>query len=235
MKTSDWKFNKEVSENFDQHVRYHIPFYDVIHDMVENLSVWFAQSNSCVYDLGCSRGELLFKIYEKNKHKDGIHYTGIDNSIHMIDIAKDFRAKNYKEESQIFSFVDDEIESCPIAINSASFITSILTLQFIPINERQELLNDLYNSLTPNGAFVLFEKVWADNAISQDIFGQIYHDAKSAGGVKDKEILDKQRSIRGILMPLSLEDNISMLKQAGFKKIDVCFCWCNFVGILAVK
>ena len=51
----------------------------------------------------------------------------------------------------------------------------------------------------------------------------------------DSEILDKNTSIRGIMKPLTLKENIDILEHIGFKKIDIFFKKMNFVGIIAIK
>ena len=67
-----------------------------------------------------------------------------------------------------------------------------------------------------------------------DIYNDIYYDFKREN-IKDEEILDKNISLRGIMKPLTLEENISNLKEVGFSKIDVFMKYNNFVGIITIK
>ena len=61
---TDWKFNKNVSNNFDKHVRQSIPMYDQIQKYICSLSEWFLKDGSNIYDLGCSTGETAKNIFK---------------------------------------------------------------------------------------------------------------------------------------------------------------------------
>lgn len=45
----------------------------------------------------------------------------------------------------------------------------------------------------------------------------------------------KSRAIRGVLQPYTVDENIQMLQEAGFRDIDTFFKWNNFVGFIAIK
>ena len=56
---SNWKFDKLVTKNFQDHVSKSVPFYEVLHKLTLNISDFFLKDNSQYYDLGCSTGKLL--------------------------------------------------------------------------------------------------------------------------------------------------------------------------------
>ena len=49
------------------------------------------------------------------------------------------------------------------------------------------------------------------------------------------EILDKEKSLRGVLEPYVIQANIDFLKRAGFKDIMPITQYLNFIGFLAIK
>ena len=51
----------------------------------------------------------------------------------------------------------------------------------------------------------------------------------------DKEINNKSRSLRGILEPFSIKENLNMLKRAGFNDIEQVMTYIPFSGFLAIK
>lgn len=79
------------------------------------------------------------------------------------------------------------------------------------------------------------EKVLAEEGRFNDMWVELYWDFKKGQGLTDDQILQKARSIRGVLRPITLTEHISMLKMIGFSSIDVFFKWYNFAGILAIK
>ena len=144
------------------------------------------------------------------------------NQVAMNDVDSD-NIKIISEDVQDFKFTN------------ASYITSILTLQFINIEDREKILKNVYQGLNKGGAFILVEKVNGEFVQSHEIMNQIYHDFKLENGLTYEEVIKKSQSIRGVLKPLTLKQNKRMLEEAGFKDIDTWFKWNNFVGIIAVK
>ena len=84
---TSWKFNKNVSNQFDKHVRQSIPHYDDIQKYICSLSEWFLKDGSIIYDLGCSTGETAKNLFKKFPKID-FKYYGYDLSAEMIKIAK---------------------------------------------------------------------------------------------------------------------------------------------------
>ena len=111
----------------------------------------------------------------------------------------------------------------------------MLCLQFLPLSDRQEVVNNVYNGLEQGGAFVLVEKVKSSNMDIHDIYNDTYYDFKRRSGLSDTEIIDKNVSLRGVMKPLTLEANIKMLEEAGFGHIEVFMKYNNFAGIIAIK
>ena len=85
------------------------------------------------------------------------------------------------------------------------------------------------------GAFLFFEKVRYNDARFQDIFTTLYNDYKMQMGYTPEEILNKTRSLKGILEPFSTQGNIDMLKRSGFKDITTIIKDISFQGFLAIK
>ena len=56
---SNWTFeNKEVAENFNNHVREQLPWYDLATQAVIHLARHYIPNNGLVYDLGASTGNI---------------------------------------------------------------------------------------------------------------------------------------------------------------------------------
>ena len=53
--------------------------------------------------------------------------------------------------------------------------------------------------------------------------------------ISEKDIFAKSKAIRGVMRPYTINENINMLKNAGFANIDIFMKWGNFVGFLAIK
>ena len=87
--------------------------------------------------------------------------------------------------------------------NKINLITSVFTMQFIKAQKRQNIYNKIYKNLTRGGAFILFEKVLAENGKFQDIYNGIYNDFKI-----NQNFLNKSRSI--LQTPMQILDKWSL-------------------------
>ena len=105
----------------------------------------------------------------------------------------------------------------------------------MPPRIRQDLLNRVYEALNWGGAFILFEKVRAPDARFQDIASGVYTDFKLENGFDPAEIVNKTRSLKGVLEPFSTQGNLDLLGRAGFVDIMTVMKYIPFEGFLAIK
>ena len=225
--TNEWSFNnKKIVSKFKQHINNSIPLYNDGHDIITQISKNILSNKSVVTDLGCSLGELIFKIYNCNSKKN-IKYIGIDKSENMIKKA----LKLYSNDN--FYFYNKDI--LKYEIDKSDLIISYYTLQFLPTNRRIYILKKIYNSLNKNGAFIYFEKTTVKNKDIDKFNLDIYYNFKKKSGYTNKQILNKKHLLKGKIMPLTSEKNIYDLKKSGFKKIGLILKYSYFEGYLCLK
>ncbi|PLS19779.1 Strongly to SAM-dependent methyltransferase YecO [Bacillus sp. M6-12] len=225
---SQWSFNQEVSHVFDNHVRQSVPLYDSMQQVITQLSDFFVQPNTVIYDLGCATGETIFHINQRHKEKKAT-FIGIDDSESMLQKAIE---KNHDHEH--IHFVHQSIENYTFEQKS-NLILSVLTIQFIPIEKREMVIRNIYNALNKGGAFLFVEKCYAEQSKIQDIFTQLYHDEKEIHGLTPQEIREKDKSLRGVLNSMTAVENNQLLQSSGFSTVEVFFKYLNFTGFLAIK
>jgi len=223
-----WSFGGETPASFSEHVRQSVPFYDAGHELVCKLSDYFVKDQSTCYDLGTSTGALAGKLARRHAQRPGVQWIGIDREPAMIEQA---RAENSGTGG--LEFVIDDI--CLYPYTTSDLITAYYTVQFVPPAIRQDLFNRVFQTLNWGGAFILFEKVRACDARFQDIIQTLYTDYKLDQGYTPTEIINKTKSLKGILEPFSTQGNLDLLKRAGFVDIITVFKYLCFEGFLAIK
>jgi len=225
-----WSFSGEVAKTFDSHVSKQVPFYQEGHQLVCNLSDFFVKGDSHCYELGSSTGVLSLKLAEHNKSKPGARFIGIEVEPDMVKVARE-KTKAGGPNNVDF-VVDDVLQS---EFDSPDLVVAYYTVQFIRPSQRQQLIDRIYRSLNWGGAFMLFEKVRANDARFQDMMTSLYNEFKLAQGYGPEEIFSKTRSLKGVLEPFSTQGNIDMLKRAGFVDIMSVMKYVCFEGFLAIK
>ncbi len=117
----------------------------------------------------------------------------------------------------------------------ASVVLSVLTIQFTPIEYRQRIIHNVFDSLLPGGAFILVEKILADTDGLDETMVRLYYDLKHQNGYTTEEIDRKRLALEGVLVPVTAAWNEQLLRRAGFDQVDCFWRWCNFAGWLAIK
>lgn len=228
-KIGEWQFDSNITPLFDEYVQAHVPSYDIIHDFVIKLGAWFLENGSVVYDIGTSLGAVIRNLKAAYPNRD-VKYIGIDTSSSMFLEA----AKRFEGEQDVTLYCAD-IRDENTTIKNACLVTAVLSLMFIPKKDRQSVIKKVYDGLNPGAAFIVVEKVRGNGAHINEIYNDLYHDMKLDAGVSKTEIFDKAQSIRGVLRPCSINENIELLKAAGFREVDTFFQLGNFAGFIAIK
>ena len=220
---NNWTFNSKVVKVFDEHVRNSVPLYDLFQKEIASMSVYFSQKNSNIIDIGTSTGSLISLLMNYNSHRN-VNFIGIDVEPDMIEECK---TRHPEINFQVLDAVECDY-------TNASVVTSMLTLQFMEHSKRKEVLKRIYNQMNLNGALFIVEKVRSVDVEIHDIYSDLYYDFKREK-FNCTEILDKNQSLRGVMKPITTNENIEMLESIGFKKVDIFMKINNFVGILAIK
>jgi tRNA (cmo5U34)-methyltransferase len=225
-----WDFKGAVAQHFDGHVQRSVPFYDEGHELICNLSDFFITHNSRCYEIGSSTGTLTLKLAAHNSPKVGARFIGIDIEPGMIDVATEKQTAAGITNAEFV--LDDALQ---FDFDEPDLIVAYYTVQFVRPNQRQRLVEQIYRSLKWGGAFLLFEKVRANDARHQDIAVSLYNDFKLRQRFSPDEIVSKARSLKGVLEPFSTQGNVDMLKRAGFVDIFSVMKYVCFEGFLAIK
>lgn len=228
-----WTFkSKNIASNFDQHVRQSVPLYDEIQRMVLELSQYFLRDNDTFLDLGMSTGTTIKNI-SKNSFRKNLRFIGIDDSQEMIDIAKTNLSK-IKNVELLHTNLNEGLTNFKTK-GPVSVVVSLFTMQFINIEKRENLLRQIFQTLRKNGVLIIIEKILGNNAHFNEIMIDLYHDMKIRNGLSPEDNQKKSQSLRGIMAPISVDDNLAMLRRCRFSDVDIFFKWYNFVGIIVVK
>jgi len=217
-------------ENFDEHIDASIPHYSTLNNNIVALSDYFVETGTNVYDIGCSTGKLLRRLKEQRDSKESIA-SGTSTKYIGLEINENF-SKDFEQEKN-FQLIEEDLLNYD-NFDNASLITSVFTLQFISQKDRKKILQKIYDGLNDGGAFIFSEKIISSSAKIENIQTFLYYSFKR-NNFSAEEILDKEVNLRSIMKPVTLEQNLQMLKEVGFKDIDIFWRNFNFVGIVAVK
>ncbi|MCB0319769.1 MAG: methyltransferase domain-containing protein [Bdellovibrionales bacterium] len=223
-------FGDEVAEVFDDMVSRSVPNYLDLQLLVSGVAVKFHRQDTAIYDLGCSTGTSLALIAKRlPKH---FKLYGVDSSSSMLKKAEE-KLTQLNVRGQI-CLKNERLQD--IELRPSSSIFANYTLQFLPTVDRKLALRKIYSALIPGGAFLLSEKTASPHSEdSTDIIRELHEDFKFQNGYSTSEIARKRESLNGVLVPLSIEENIQLLREAGFTTIIEVLRGYRFITWLCVR
>lgn len=223
-------FDQRVAAVFDDMVSRSVPGYQAIQLLIADLAVTFS-SNNRIYDLGCSTGATIKAI--STRAKTELLISAIDNSPEMLSRCKQNVSElpNISVNLHCLDFVSDD----PFIDGVADVVILNLALQFVRPVHRQDLLRKCYNHTTEGGVMLLVEKTIEADKVLNGFYVEYYHRFKREMGYSDMEIASKREALENVLIPYQREENIALLKEAGYRHVSSFFQWFNFSGFIAIK
>lgn len=224
-----WEFDPEVTRVFDDMLERSIPDYDKMRNWVTDVATAFVQPGTLVVDLGCSRGEALERVLRACPA--GPQYLGAEISGPMLGAARErFQAEDLVEIRQW-----DLRKGYPERARPVSLTLCVLTMMFVPVNYRLQLVGETWEQTIPGGAMILVEKVLGSGPKTDDVLQANYHRLKTEQGYTPDDVERKRLSLEGQLVPLTADWNVQLLRAGGFEEVELFWAWGPFRAWMAVK
>ncbi|MFK8050782.1 MAG: carboxy-S-adenosyl-L-methionine synthase CmoA [Halioglobus sp.] len=223
-------FDKNVAKVFPDMIQRSVPGYATIIAMTGLMAGRYAQAGSNIYDLGCSLGASTLAMRHNIRQRD-CNIIGVDNSPAMLERCQrilDADPNDIPTTLNCANLQDTQIED-------ASVVVLNFTLQFIKREQRDKVIQHIYNGLRPGGIMVLSEKVTFEDTHLDELNIDLHHEFKRANGYSELEIAQKRDAIEHVLLPETLKQHKQRISEAGFGSCDVWFQCFNFASLVALK
>jgi len=244
-----FEFNERVAAVFEDMIQRSVPGYGRTLAEIERLAARTVTPGSVCYDLGCSLGAATLAMAHgigngigngianstgngiaAGTAGDGTRIVAVDNSPAMIE-----RCRQILDESDIGVPVElrtEDVRETPV--RDASLVVLNYTLQFVPGDDRPDLLARIRAGMRPGGILVLSEKIRLADPVLDALFVELHHDFKRSNAYTDLEISRKRAALEKVLVPDTAETHLERLRRAGFGHAA---CWMqelNFASFVAV-
>jgi len=225
-----FEFNEKVVRVFDDMISRSVPLYRESLLRQAQLAAHYYQTDSCIYDLGCSNGNFGLQFIQEMGERP-FNMCGIDNSPPMLEQYHQ-RLEPLPQRKNITLDLAS-IEDYPLEKSSVVVIN--LTLQFLALNSRDRLIQHIYQALRPGGILLLSEKVIHCEEQLSALQQDWYYRLKKENGYSQLEISQKRDALENVLIPETIEQHQQRLNEAGFNKLDIWLKWFNFTSFLCIK
>ena len=225
MKDNTSSYNSSI---YDANIINVLPYYAEFHGQVIDVAKMIALENKEKLkwlDTGCGTGTLALRALGEIPD---IEYTLCDPSEGMLEIAKEkLSGKNIR-----FNIVASDALSYK---NEFDIVTAIQSHHYYDIETRAIAVRKCYEALKEDGIFMTFENIMMSTEESEAIalkrWGQFLLDhGWTPEGVK------AHQARRGTEMfPITIEQHLEMIKNAGFKSVNILWVSYMQAGFWAIK
>lgn len=208
--TRHWTFeDSNLANNFGEHVRGQLPWYDLATGLVRCIAENYLPSGGVMYDIGASDGNITRSLKDIIESRE-VEAVSIEQSEEMI---KCWRGSGKVEFSDACSYEYCDFDLC----------VCFLTLMFIAPSKRRKLLDTLKSKIKEGGALVVVDKFNGSGGYNDTVLRRMTMRQKLSNGETSNDILDKELSLSGVQRPLDLKL---------FAKADVFFQVGEFRGFI---
>ena len=175
-------------------------------------------------DLGCSLGATALALL---RHLGDLpcRIVAVDNSPPMLA-----RAAELATDPRVEFRLQDLRET---DANGAQAVLMNYALQFIPPEDRLNLLARLRQQMAPGGQLILSEKIAFEDAEDQAFFDAAHLAFKRANGYSELEIARKRAALEKAMIVDSEAMHLERLQAAGFASAKTWFRCLNWASFLA--
>lgn len=227
---SEFRFDEHVAEVFPDMIQRSVPGYTTILDVIGKLTQRFHQSQSRLYDLGCSLGAATLAMRRNIYHPD-CEIIGVDNSEAMLERCQT-HLNAYRSDTPVSLQLGD-IQTTDIT--NASVVVLNFTLQFIAPEQRDALIKRIYQGMRPGGILIVSEKLHFADEKMNELMIDLHLDFKRANGYSELEISQKRTAIENVLLTDTEQSHLERFKSAGFEHAQKWYQCFNFTSFVAVK
>lgn len=229
-----FRFNANVARVFPDMLRRSIPGYEASIEAIGALAARFVRAGTNCYDLGCSLGAASLAM-RQGIDEPACRIVAVDSAPAMIERCRDIFAEDDRQngrETQV-DLVEADIRN--IEISNASMVVLNYTLQFIPPDDRDRLLQRIHDGMNPGGLLVLSEKVADEDPDMEQLLIDLHHEHKRRHRYSSLEIARKRAALENVLIPETVAEHRARIARAGFARTAVWLRYFNFVSIVAIR
>jgi tRNA (cmo5U34)-methyltransferase len=170
-------------------------------------------------DLGAGTGLVSSLILERFPNTEA----------HVLDMSENMLSKareRFAQNSNVHFYIQDYAQR-PIP-GSYQLIVSAMSIHHLPDAAKQELIQKIFDALTPNGHFINADLAHGSTEATEMIYQKRWQDHLETIGLEDDE-LSQIRKRMALDQPAPLEHQLKWMRQTGFENVDCFFKHYNFV------
>ncbi len=213
------------SSAYDRKIKQTLPYYDEFYEQVIDLVKILKHSAVRWLDIGCGTGKMGSVAFENIEIEK---YVFCDSSDDMVRIAKErFRCQNAE-------FCVCDVQKLVYA-NEFDVITAIQVNHYLHMDERKIALQNIYEALKDNGLFVSFENFAPFTDLGKMVYLEKWKEYQMRQGKSLEECEKHIKRYGEDYFPISISENMELMRNCGFKAVEILWLSNMQVGLWGIK
>lgn len=216
----------QPAAEYDANITKTIPYYKIIQEESLRIIAGLQHTPKSWLDAGCGTANLAAQAIQQFP---SCRFTLSDPSAPMLEIAKDKLAEHD------CTFLAGGTESLSLEPQSFDVITACLSHHYASKADKVNIVDNCYQALRTGGVYLTIETVLKDSKLAVDTGVELWRLAQIKAG-KTEEAANKHVSRLGTeLAPITIHEHFELLKNAGFKVVELYWLSGMQAAFYAVK
>jgi tRNA (cmo5U34)-methyltransferase len=221
----DKAFNESV-DYYDSWVQKALPSYQEIFSVAVESIPFSTEQNLKILDLGAGTGLFSYHVFQQYQRAD---YTLIDVAEQMLELSK----KRFASAEERFSFITGDYRT---ALPGSLFdlVISSLSIHHLDDEDKQKLFRNIYEHLTPGGAFINVDQIKASHDYFQKLYWTTWLKKVRHAGATEEQVQKSISRRTKFDQDSTMHDQLRWLQESGFEIVD-CLYHYYFVGVFYAR
>lgn len=214
----------DVAE-YDKQIKRTLPFYEEMMQQIIDIVRLMDFQPLKWLDVGCGTGKMA--------------RTALDNiniqKMVCMDVDREMLGKAEKlcDDGKV-EFMQCDVRELPYQ-EMFDIVTAIQVNHYFKKEERIAAIKNCYAALEENGIYISFENFAPDSVEGTSLYLQRWKQFQIANGKTEKEADLHIKRYGQSYFPISISESVGLLKECGFRMVEILWVSYMQVGILARK
>ena len=225
------KPEKGASKLYDSHITATIPYYDAFNVEIINLVRATGREPVLWLDTGCGTGNLVSRAAKAFPHTE---FILADPSAEMLQEAKQKMKKDAVVNYRVLEPCGTQEISLPEG-ERPDVVSAVLCHHYLDKQGRKNATGRCFHLLTGGGLYITFENIRPLSAAGTEIGLANWQRFQRERGKSAAAAASHIKRFGVEYFPVSIEEHLSLLRETGFKSVELL--WFSYLqaGFYAIK
>ena len=210
---------------YDKQIKRTLPFFEEIYQQIVDIVKVLNLQSLQWLDVGCGTGKMA-----------GIALNNFDiKKMVCVDLAQEMlqKARILHKDKKV-EFLQCDVRKLPYQ-QMFDIVTAVQVNHYFKIQERMEAVKKCYAALKEKGIYISFENFAPDSEDGKQLYLERWKQFQIANGKGVEEAASHISRYGRDYFPVTISETIQLLKDCGFRMVEILWVSYMQVGILAEK